>query len=345
MSKKVGKIMQQKVIMFLKSKKRTTVKLNELYGLFSGEVSYNDFANVIQSLEQKGLLRPVKSHYTNNKEIPLYNTYRINKLAFKDQLVDDIQKFKLSSHPLIDLSYYFSSSESQWQKDLPFIKLVNKYFKYSGVPQKEVSAAERSYQITGDEKWIDFKGGKSLLKRLAVYDKLRIVHNADPLMVAVNPKNFTPPYIHLIVENKATFYEFQQFLEESLLTSLIYGSGWKIIGNINLLQKQLSLPDKGHRFYYFGDLDWEGLSIWSGVFAKQKVLPAAGFYQMLLTKPATSGKKNQKQNREALDKFTKHFNKDEAAKIEKLLAGGYYYPQEGLGRDDIVKVMEEMKWI
>ncbi|WP_350344032.1 Wadjet anti-phage system protein JetD domain-containing protein [Proteinivorax tanatarense] len=337
--------MREKIISHLKSSKKTTVKLNELQGLFSGDVSYNEFTHVIQSLEQKGLLKPVKSHNTNNKKIPLYNTYRINKLAFKDQLVDDIQKFKLSSHPLIDLSYYFSSSESQWQKDLPFIKLVDNYLRYSGVPHKEASAAERSYQITGDEKWIDFKGGKSLLNRIAVYDKLRIAYNADPLMVAVNPKNFTSPYIHLIVENKATFYDFQHFMEESFLTSLIYGSGWKIIGNINLLQKQLSLPDKGHRFYYFGDLDWEGLSIWSGVFEKQKVLPAAGFYQMLLTKPATSGKKNQKRNKEALEKFTKHFNENEAEKIKKLLAGGYYYPQEGLGRDEIAKVMEEMQWI
>jgi len=91
---------------------------------------------------------------------------------------------------------------------------------------KEGSAPERSYELLGDEKWIDFKGGKALLQRIRLWDKLKINYNVDPLMVAVNSGIlWKSAHCHLVVENKATFHDCLESLNISPLTALLYGAG------------------------------------------------------------------------------------------------------------------------
>ena len=38
-----------------------------------------------------------------------------------------------------------------------------------------VTAPERSYEITGDEKWIDENGGREILERVKLLEKLKII--------------------------------------------------------------------------------------------------------------------------------------------------------------------------
>ena len=74
--------LDKKIVSYLKFRKNKEIPLIEIEKLFTGDISYGDFAKTIKSLEENNILIPVKSHKTNNKSIPLYNTYRINKSHF-----------------------------------------------------------------------------------------------------------------------------------------------------------------------------------------------------------------------------------------------------------------------
>lgn len=331
--------LDKKIISHLKSRKNREIPLTEIEKLFTGDINYEDFAKVVKSLEKDNILIPVKSHKTNNKSIPLYNTYRINKSYFKDKLINQIQTFKLRADENINLQGYFSLSEYEWKRDLPYIRLIDTHIKEKGFPNSEAPSPERSYEIIGDEKWIDEKGGKALLERLGVWNKLKVSHNVDPLMFAINPENVNNPINkHIIIENKSTFYDFLSSLDQTCFTSLIYGSGWKIVSGIVMLEKQLGLENKTHELFYFGDIDYEGISIWNTLNEKRQVIPAVNFYSKLLEKPAAQGKENQKENAGALENFMNYFSNEEGNKIKMLLKQRYYYPQEGLGKDEIREI-------
>ncbi|TCK93160.1 uncharacterized protein DUF2220 [Natranaerovirga hydrolytica] len=338
--------MKSLLLKHIQSKKITQMPLTQLQNILPGDTEYTTFANVIKEFETLGILRPVKKHGTNNKSIPLYYTYRINKAYFKDQLLETIQSYRLKVHPSIQLQVYFSLDAKQWEKDLPYIKKIDQYLKKNGLPLLEVSAPERSYALVEDEKWIDFKGGKSVLQRIGLWDKLKIAYNTDPLMLAIHPKHIQKEqHAHLIVENKATFYEMLEGLEKTAFTSLVYGSGWKIVSNAHRLEQQMGLKKGTGTVYYFGDLDHEGITIWHILNEKQPVIPAIPFYQELLKKEATQGKSNQKIHSEAVNHFIKYFPKEDAVKIKTVLASKYYYPQEGLTKEELALLWRQGQWI
>lgn len=331
--------MENTIISFLKSQTKKEISLTDLERIFSGDTDYNSFAKQIKLLEDKHILKPVKAHRTNNKPIPLHNTYRINKSHFKDKLIDIIQTFKLKADQHINLNAYISLNEKQWEKDYIYIDIIDKYIKKNGLPSKYSSPQEMSYKLVGDEKWIDENGGKTLLTRIDIWDKLKISYNVDPLMIAINPKNINKQINnHMIVENKATFYDFLYSLEKTNFTSLVYGAGWKIVSNVSMLEKQLGLENKENKLYYFGDLDYEGISIWNRLSEERDIILAVDFYKKLLTKPPTRGKENQNENIKALKNFNNYFSREEGVKIEKLLKEKYYYPQEGLDKFEIKQI-------
>lgn len=335
--------MYEKIVGYLKAQKNKEISLLELTNMAPANTDYTDFANTIKVLEAQNILKPMKSHKTNNKSIPLYNTYRINQSYFKDQIMDQIQTFRLKMHQDIYLDHYYSLKEEEWTRDLPYIERIDQYMKANGLPDTEASAAERSYKIAGDEKWIDEKGGKALLQRLQLWEQLKVSYNVDPLMIVINPlKINNMEHMHLVVENKATFYELLQGIKNTDFTSLIYGVGWKIVSNIHMLEKQLGLMDQKHSIFYFGDLDHEGISIWNTLNEKRAVLLAVEFYRALLQKDSTEGKHNQKENLEAIEKFVQAFTPSEGIKIKDLLKSKQYYPQEGLQRKELMDIWINM---
>jgi hypothetical protein len=88
------------------------------------------------------------------------------------------------------------------------------------------------------------------------------IHRAR-LMFAVNPQGITNAvHRHLIVENKTTYQALLHALADVLFTTLIFGGGYRVTKSIELLPMQLPLKGASHEFYYFGDIDKEGISIW-----------------------------------------------------------------------------------
>lgn len=312
------------------------IPLMELEKLFPGQMEYKEFTRHVQVLVEAGLLEPVYSHGTNHKPTPLFNTYRIIRKKLKKTLNDTIQQLGLQVHPTIQLNSYFALDETDWVRDLPYIKKIDKYLKENGLPQSEAFSPERSYQLMGDEKWIDEKGGRRLLERICVWELFKISSVPDPLMFSINPFQIhKEKHFHLIVENKTPYYLLDEILKETCFTSIIYGAGWKIVSNLNMAVHQMGLLDKEHRFYYFGDIDLEGISIWYALYERYIVDLALPFYKELLQKTNSIGKETQYRNEKALTVFSQSFPIEDQEILKALFKKNGYYPQEGLNKTEL----------
>ena len=337
--------MDNTILSFLQDRKKKTILLSELERLVGGQISYEDFALLINELVQRGILTAVKQQGYNQKTIPLANAYRIVHSKIPADYLQEIERLHFILDPLIKLEAYYSLSASEWSNDLPYILLLNDFLKKQGSPANEATAPERSYALVGDEKWIDEKGGKKLLERVGLWAAMNITYLPDPLMLAVNQlARREETSLHLVVENKTAFHALLTYLPDTNFYGLIYGAGWKITADIFMLDKQLGLKNHKPCIYYFGDLDYEGISIWHTLNMRYPALPALPFYCALLSQPAARGKENQVCNEEALAHFLTYFPAPDQERIRDILSNGGYYPQEALSRTELGAIWRNTSW-
>lgn len=328
--------------------KKATITLEELELVFAGtQAEPYEFVRAVLKLEKSGVLESVKSAGRTMKQPSLAYRYRVNKQYITVLHTHKLQQYRLSVHSAIHLDSYFAISEQQLEQDRPWIDRIDHYLKAKGFPSAPVPAPERSFELTGNEKWITDLGGYALLKRLGLWDKLLIHPVSDPLMFAINPQDLiNNPSIrcqHLIVENKTTFQALLPVLPSSSFSTLIYGSGNKITGNLDMFTLQFPVIGE-HHFYYFGDLDYEGIRIWYDANKRQVLIPALPFYEACLTQPCVTGKSNQRRNEEAVQAFIKYFTIDQQNLIRRCLDSGSYYPQETLTTQQLQHIWRSEEW-
>jgi hypothetical protein len=337
--------MKKRIISILELAKKSTITLSELERVANTLDTYDEFAAAVQTLLDEGFIKAVKSHGTNWKNLP--NSFRIQKGNVMQPLIVEIQEMQFKVHPVIDLRPYFSSSKKKWMEDKPWIGMIDRYFQENGLPTTYTNSSERSYELMKDEKWIDEKGGKALLEKINLFDKLKIMKTPDPLMFAINPVQLQSNQRvlkHLIVENKATYSGLIDSLSSTNFTTLIYGSGWKIASSLNQLTKQLGLTtnEVQHEIYYFGDLDYEGISIYFHLCEKYNVKLARCFYEALLRKPVYKGKEYQTRNEKAVQHFLQYFSKEDQEIVAALFEENGYYPQEALTKEELHIIWRNM---
>lgn len=308
-------------------------------------VTYEQFAEQIIELEQRNVLIPVKATGYNGKQPPLANSYKVNKMYVRQSLQQQVKQLKKTLHPAIWVEYYLTKTTAELEQDLQALQQLHQYLDVNGFPTTRALAQERSFDIFKDEKWIIDKGGKKFLEKLKVWDLLEIWPIADPVSFAINPTKLTmqQPKL-LIVENKATFYSLLPALKDSDFTALLYGQGNAINGTIQVLREQLPLNYDDVIFYYFGDIDAEGISIWYSLQQKCNVKLALPFYNACLQKQAVTGKEYQRQKADAIQHFTEHFTAQAANKIMTVLQDGLYYPQEILSAEQLQQIWRNAQW-
>jgi hypothetical protein len=339
--------MRDQVIEKLLKYMKKTITIEELETSFSGHtMSYEEFAELVLSFEEEGVLEMVKSKGRNSRKPSVAYTYRIQKQRLKQELHEEIKHHRLHLHPSIKLDSYFGLDPSQWKKDLSYLQSIHKYIETYGFPKNEVPAPERSVELVGDEKWITEGQGKELLERVALWEAMKVIPVSDPLMFAVNPTVLATQqlYKHLIVENKTTYQALVDALSETQFCTLIYGSGNKIIRSIEQFERQLPIPNAIHMFYYFGDIDRSGMFIWERLNEKQHVKPALPFYHACLNKPSLVGKTNQRMDETAVEAFLSFFSKEERTRIQSVIERGHYYPQEVLKTRELQDIWRKAEW-
>jgi hypothetical protein len=347
-------LIQQQIEEFLSRHNRQMVALVELEALCSAaNGSYMELATALLALEAAGTLQMVKAKGRNGKQPALAYQYRIDKATLKRELGRLLQLAQLQLHSAIRLELYYSQPIELWLRDEPFIRQVDIYLRQHGLPQHTVPAPERSFALVGDEKWLTEHGGLELLERIGLLEPMRIIPVADPLMLAVNPRSIGyAKQLHLIVENKTTYQGLLQALPDTAFTTLIYGCGKKIVKSIEQFQLQLPLPSETtHTFYYFGDIDREGIQIWHSLQRRMQEMSlgelrlALPFYQACLTKAYALGKAYQRQDEQALTGFLHYFDGDERESIQACLNDGGYYPQEALPSAELKELWRTAAWM
>ncbi|MFY3790425.1 Wadjet anti-phage system protein JetD domain-containing protein [Ureibacillus sp. MALMAid1270] len=324
---------------------KTYITLNDLEKMGPNYQTYEQFSTAILRLEEQGILQAVKSAGCNGKTPSLAYKYRIHYSKLKKDVHKDIEKFSLSIHPALKLDDYFRSLPQKWEADKPYIEKIDKYIKTYGLPTNEVPAPERSLALVGDEKWIQEKNGQKLLESIKIWDQLKIVPVHDPLSFAINPSLINNQiHYHLIVENKTTFDGLIGKITDTPFTTLIYGQGYKITKSIEHFKKQFPVPTASHLFYYFGDIDWEGIKIWHLLTQKIDAIPALYFYRAVLKKQAIPVRTNQVKNETANERFYSYFNDHEKRELQTILTNNYYYPQEVLSSSELKQIWSESDW-
>ena len=334
--------LNQSIRTFLTTYKNKTISLSQLQDQCTGQVTYTDFAQVIQGLLQEEVLTPITSSGLSPNPPKLPYKFRFNRPLLNKHISQAIHLAQTTYHK-VNLSNYYHLSQSDWEQDLPYIKQIHGYLEINDhLPKEEVLRTELSFQLVGDEKWIEQGRGQSILERLGLWDQLKIQKHPDPLMLAIStdsisPSSSQPTYHHLVVENKSTYYALLEELPNSLFTSLIYGQGWKITANITQLTKQLPTLKGKHKVHYFGDLDYEGIAIWHKLSQVTRAHIARPFYTALLRQKESHGAKNQTRQETAMEAFLSHF-KREGETINNLLKKGSYYPQEAIKEDQLRQI-------
>ncbi|AOV08751.1 Wadjet anti-phage system protein JetD domain-containing protein [Sporosarcina ureilytica] len=323
---------------------KVTITLEELSVLFHGNGQrFEELAADILKLEEENILQPVKSAGQTTRTPSVAYRYRINKSKLQADFHVELHRYTSQFHSAIRLDCYYSMPPEIFLNDLPFIERIQTYLTEVGFPQESVPAPERSAALVGDEKWIDEGGGREVLERIGLWNVMKIVPVSDPLMMAFNVKIvMNPQQFHLIVENKTTYQALLPILSETVFSTLIYGSGNKIVKSIEQFDWQFPIQKANHTFYYFGDIDRSGITIWNSLNEKRQVIPATPFYEACLSKSPFKGKTNQRKDIKAIENFVTAMPC--GPKVESLLEDGHYYPQEVLKSSELREIWRNWSW-
>ncbi|MCD5414934.1 MAG: DUF2220 domain-containing protein [Clostridiales bacterium] len=332
---------REKILKILKKHKKKKIELSEIEKKLPAGSEYLQYAEAIESLLIEGYIKMVKASGYNSRYKSIPNAYYIEKRKLREDIDNDIQAVRLNISNSIKLDFYLTSDTKNWAEDRKYILMIDEYIKSNGIPDNNSTVEERSYQISSDEKWLSQKNGLRVLKRVNLKDEMKITSNFEPAMFAINEKyNQYDEYKHLIVENKSIYYLLLEILKETDFSTLIYGAGWRIISCINDFKKQFPFKDKLHKFYYFGDLDYEGIKIWDLLQKNNEACIASEFYVELLKSPRSKGKEKQTPGKEARDNFLLNLKANNIMKedIISILDTGMYIPQEALKVEALKRV-------
>lgn len=318
-----------------------TITVEQLMQL-AGNFEYCEFASLIIRYVEEEQLEPIKSARKNGRRPALYNKYRILKpVSDYSSVLEDIKLL----HPKFNHSKYAKQPEMYIKYREEINLLSNFLWQNEELLENQMSINERSFQIWGIEK---------LLKEKTVINS--IFHYNDWDLSLLNFYETPEPFFEynfanenemniLIIENKDTWFSIRKIMREDGLNHLfrkyhilLYGEGKKIISRNNRLKEydQL-LKGSTNTYYYFGDLDYEGIEIYQTLLFNNKDLSinlCTELYSWMVqeAKKYILPKTKSGQRKVDIHEFLKDFDEVESEDIKNILNNGLYIPQEILNK-------------
>ncbi len=273
----------------------------------------------------------------------LHLKYRINKRREKkdNELAAQIIR---SIEPPAAVDYYLKNTRD-FLHDREIIAIISAFLRRENKDPMTVN--ERAYELFGDEKF--FKGagknrsrGETVLKRLGLtFSSMGCEETVEPFF-SFQRKDFHELLARnvYIVENKDTFWSFKRNIMDCSssfkIDMLVYGEGKKIISSFKFMD-EYDLDPQTDVFFYFGDLDPEGINIYcelTDAYPEYRLLPFREGYEAVLEiglqKGTVKTPREQMISSENIDRFGQLFVYPIAVKVKELLQGGLYIPQEAL---------------
>lgn len=327
---------------------RKFIEIDEIEKIYKTE-AYDDLCRIVAELIKQEEILPVKNSGWNGKRPALYKKYRIlEKDEDNTELFNEIN-YKLSTKLSIE---YYKNHLDKYKEHRKYILMLSDFIINKRHLLKEpVSMNERSFQIWGREKLLQKEGGKTIIKNLGLdLKELNYYDTSEPLAYYSKTKE-TPQRI-LIIENKDTYYTLRRHLingGENILgediSTLIYGGGKNINKAFNDYKISVEdyVSDKENTILYFGDLDYEGIIIYEGLyelFSKEyKIEPFINGYRKMLDKAEENlvnlPKTKEGQNKNINNIFLSRFDMDYRNRINKILKADLYIPQEIINITDL----------
>lgn len=315
------------MVMIMK-KKITLEKIEQL-----GFSSYEEEVSYIQKQIEDGYLIPLKTSMTNDRNPPLRLKYW-QFVKDHDRFDDELRHL----HYLLNPTYYLSH-QKDYLKVRDYVLALDHYLNHN-THKGFMSKREGSYEIFGYEKVFD--ENKQMLEHLGLtLADLSLYDTVEPIAYYTN-STFSKA---LIVENSDPYFTIRDLLLQGqtrllgeYFDTIIYGAGHRIESTFKEAKRSF-LPYKMHHceFYYCGDLDYEGLSIFYNATKLYPIRPFEAMYRLMLKK-AQGRSLNKMPEKQSLpnEKVYSYFSDDLKTQIQSLLQSGCYIPQEIINREDFV---------
>ena len=319
------------------------------------EADYRLFHPVIEKLVGDGVLVPVKSAGLNGRLPPLFNKYRLNKP--KEDFAGYLE-FIRRLNPALNISGYLERPEL-YKKHREIVEGLSRYLWYSAkLLEEPMSRKERAFSVWGREKLLDdhFALAREVLKFNGLgLDFLNYYDTPEPFFeyVHARPEQMTV----LILENKDTWFTFRKLMQETgknivagtPVDVLIYGEGNKIAKRGALEEYSAGmLGGKGGqagRFLYFGDLDLEGIRLFSRASEANPSLdlkPFSALYRLMLELAGNMELPASPDGRAVaapLAEFASLLGFNQAEVLTVFLEKGRYIPQEIVNYQVVAKIL------
>ena len=313
-------------------RKSATITLDELAQLCDAP-DYSAFVSEVNGFIDSGLLRHIGKE-KNGMYPPMFSRYRI--LREKEDLTG-IKDEILRLGPEFNPSGYLSNI-ALYIKHRDLLRCLSDYVHDKRAElDLSMSRNERAYAIWGNEKLLDDTVCKSMLRFTGWEARLNYYNTPEPffdyLCNGANTKTI------LILENKDIWFSLRKIFMENktacriyghYVDGLLYGEGKKITRTGALEDYSNEGFNADPSFYYWGDLDYEGISIFLTVSLFPVQLFVPGYMAMLDyggSQMITQCRTTQVPPANMYG-FMKYFDHRSCAEIKALLESGQYIPQE-----------------
>lgn len=332
--------------------KKTYIFLDDIENLTYAK-DYSELYSTVSALVEKGVLEPIKNaNGTNGLIPPLFVKYRIRKPAGNDNFLKE-EIIHLDGN--FNISFYLSNPK-RYREQREIIYPLSEFLKYhSELLNFRVSKNERAYQIWKYEKQLDSLSVRSVLTFNGLDEKLNYYNTPEPFFYFSPEKLLHREQTVLIVENKDTWYTLREIMRETAdlivmfghrIDGILYGEGKKV--NRPRALDEFCDSELRHKcdFLYFGDLDFEGISIFQELKSRNpqyKIDLFTELYSFMLDEYPISvlGKVKKSQLRPGTTEcFLSYFTKEQKEAVTALLDGGYYIPQEAVRRDMYAEIVK-----
>ncbi|MGB7604534.1 MAG: Wadjet anti-phage system protein JetD domain-containing protein [Lutisporaceae bacterium] len=320
---------------------------------------YEEYYQLMVSLIENKVINPVKDSGPNGMNPTLYKRYNVIKEQEDyDALIFDIRLL----HPILNIEGYLLQpakymSHKKWIEPLnTFLITKNEYL------DTTVSINERSFQIFYQEKAL--KDDKELAGILNFNKEIR-----DYLNFYITPEPFfdhnifSDSYLKqdiinvLIIENKDTWYTLRKIMDSKTnelcgiqFHILLYGEGKKINRKSSSLTEydEIILNTRISKYYYFGDLDYEGINIFNDLILNNptldiKLMTPLYCEMLLMSEKVDLPITKDLQNKKAIERFLSCFDIGYQERVLYILNSRRYIPQEILSYRDFIKYFNEKR--
>lgn len=303
---------------------------------------YPALAESLEALVEESLLRPIKAWKTNGLKPALYHGYQIIEKSKLER--EEMKKILTSFHPAIDTASFIAHYE-EYERYAPYLLALDRFLKENhdlkNTPPLTVN--ERSFQIFFHEKWLASREGSLFLNRISMtYQDLHCYPTYEPFFF-FQKRTIKRRVVALIIENKDTFYSLKRLFQQGFssfggepFNLLIFGEGNKITRSFSYYNELEQFQDLPASFWYFGDLDPEGIRIWYRLKERMEedIRPFPLFYQCLIDRQKRKGRSPTTSQRplpeQVEKKFLSFFPLAYQREIQSLFQRGEILPQEGL---------------